>query len=311
MSVSSIEYSTIREYAYESILEMYENHTNIMLQILPEAMFDRTEDPYKEESGLKRIIGYITKLIDTIADIISFAVRKIKALFKIFSIRAKDVQMGNKDFLAKYGKDLELVSHKYVNLDGFNMDMELVNSAHELKYGSDDIFKDLKMIILDDKIAFEDDSDIDAYIYENRNQILYGEADNSSSINDKEFAQRLHDKYYGTRPVKAFMVDDALDIIKRYSDSIRSIEKISSRIQKNSDADIKELNKLKNSFKQRGLAGRFRGNKDELVRQLTHLITYKRKSTEDLIRTFELIMRYVDECNIQAKTICIRALKEN
>ena len=301
-------FSGLESFVY--MAEAHDNYISIMKELLPESLLMQEA---VDLDTVRRLFHYFCKFFDGLAKIIDFAISKIKALFKIFQARAKDVQMGNSDFIAKYGAKLERIAHVAVNLEGFRINTEITAYGNEIGMLAGANFSDLKMIVLDGKIAFNNTDDIDAAIAKNRFSILGSNEyiTNSRYLSDVAFQDELHHKYYGRKLNNTYIVHDALNVIKNYRFQYENAKRLNDLTVTNGNNDIREIEKLKSLFKARTISGRLGLDKDDLVQQLSMLAKYRTSTLNDSIYAFSVILKYIDDANLQAKSICIKALQEN
>jgi len=299
--------------AYQYMVELSQTHASIMKNLLSEATVSFFTNTDQGKSGISKLIGYIAAFIDGLVKLIEFAINKIKALFKHFSARAKDVQMGNAEFIAKYGARLQAIEYAVVNFEGYPMNGEISSYGGEIGMMSGSNYSDLKAIILDGNKAFKDSNDISVQVARNRYSILGGNefVTNATSISDNDFKNALVNKYYGQKGYYSYNVHDAVNMIKNYRIQYENIKHLNDLAQTNGNNDIRELQQLKNLFKSRTIQGRLGLVKDDLVEQLNMLSRYRTQTLQDSILAFGVILKFVDDMNLQAKAICIKALQEN
>ncbi len=292
--------------------ETYQVHATVMHELLPLSI-NLESNELTATDTLKTLTTYFYKFINGLCKIIEFAINKIKALFKIFSARAKDVQMGNADFIAKYGPRLERISYAKVNYEGFNMGTEITSMGNEIGLISGANYSDLKMIILDNRKVFNSPDDIDEFVSKNRFAILSSNQyiTNTKYLSDEAFKNELYYKYYGRKGHYMCDVHSALDVIKGFRIQYENAKRINDLAIINGNNDIKEIEKLKSIFKSRTISGRLGIAKDDLVEQLVMLSKYRTQTLNDSINAFGVILKYIDDANLQAKSICIKALQEN
>ena len=259
----------------------------------------------------------IFKVINALIGLYRMAKEKIIRLFKIFSVRVKDVYMDNDKFLNKYGAKLNRISYANVSFDkGYKMDMSNVTSGSEVGVLTSYNFTDLKMIILDNKKVFTDDKNINYWVSQNRAAILGGTTyiTNVHEIKDEDFKSELNNKYYGTRGPTTYSVSDAMNVIKNYRSMYNSVSNMKTIYETIANREIKELEKIKqiassNSSSKKLFRTRDTGN--TLVDQLSKLSQYRTATLNDSIIAYQVILQYIDDINLLAKSVCIQALREN
>ena len=265
---------------------------------------DRSND-----ASIKTILGYILKFIEGICRLIDLFIKKIVGIFKKFTIRAKDVYLDNSRFLEKYGNKLHRIESATVEFFGYGMNNDLTMPSMTTSMASQSIYQDAKLIILDGKKVFEDNDTVNEYISKNRFLLLGDEHFISATrfINDKDFQDAIKFKYYGAQKNLSYTVADALETMAQYSGNVANIKSLTEMTKKQGDADLRELKILKNMAKN-NLAYK---DPTAVVKQLAMLTKYRTQAMNDQIYTFEVLMKYVDDSNLQSKSICIKALMEN
>ena len=265
---------------------------------------DRSND-----ASIKTILGYILKFIEGICRLIDLFIKKIVGIFKKFTIRAKDVYLDNSRFLEKYGKKLHRIESATVEFFGYGMNNNLIMPSITTIMASQSIYQDAKLIVLDGKKVFEDNDTVDEYISKNRFLLLGDEHFISTTriINDKDFQDAIKFKYYGAQKNLSYTVADALQTMSQYSGNVANVKSWTEMIKNQGDADLRELKILKNMAKN-NLAYK---DPTAVVKQLAMLTKYRTQAMNDQIYTFEVLMKYVDDSNLQSKSICIKALMEN
>jgi len=293
--------------------------TKMFYNILTEALvkdydaikedFSTSELDRSNDASAKTILGYILKFIEGICKLIDFFIRKIVGIFKKFTIRAKDVYLDNSRFLEKYGKKLHRIESATVEFFGYGMNNDLTMPSMTTSIASQSIYQDAKLIILDGKKVFEDNDTVDEYISKNRFLLLGDEHFISATrfINDKDFQEAIKFKYYGGQKNLTYTVADALNVMHEYSGNVANIRSLTEMTKKQGDSDIRELKILKNMAKN-NLAYK---DPTAVVKQLSMLSKYRTQAMNDQVYTFEVLMKYIDDSNLQAKSICIKALMEN
>lgn len=293
--------------------------TKMFYNILTEALvkdydaikedFSTSELDRSNDASAKTILGYILKFIEGICKLIDFFIRKIVGIFKRFTIRAKDVYLDNSRFLEKYGKKLHRIESATVEFFGYGMNNDLTMPSMTTSMASQSIYQDAKLIILDGKKVFEDNDTVDEYISKNRFLLLGDEHYISATrfINDKDFQEAIKFKYYGAQKNLTYTVADALNVMHEYSGNVSNIRSLTEMTKKQGDSDIRELKILKNMAKN-NLAYK---DPTAVVKQLSMLSKYRTQAMNDQVYTFEVLMKYIDDSNLQAKSICIKALMEN
>lgn len=293
--------------------------TKMFYNILTEALvkdydaikedFSTSELDRSNDASVKTILGYILKFIEGICRVIDYFIRKIVGIFKKFIIREKDVYLDNSEFLKKYGNKLHRIESATVEFFGYGMNNDLTMPSMTTTMASQSIYQDAKLIILDGKKVFEDNDTVDEYISKNRFLLLGDEHYISSTrfINDTDFQEAIKFKYFGAQRNLTFLVADALNVMHGYSGNLASVKSLAEMIDKQGKADIRELKILKNMAKN-NLAYK---DPTAVVKQLSMLTKYRTQAMNDQTFAFQMLIKYIDDINLQAKSICIKALMEN
>lgn len=291
--------------------DIYQENNKLIRELISEPLLE------KSEFGVISVASIIVKIVNGLVGIYKKIKEKFKSLFKIFSARAKDVYLDNDKFLSKYGSKLNRISYAEVSFDkGYSMDINKVNKANEIGMLTSSTFSDLKMIIMSNKKVFDDTKDINYYVTKNRAAILGGGdyITNTNDIQDSIFKSELNNKYYGTRGRLLYTVSDAMNVIKNYKSMVSTASNMKNMSENMANKEIKELEQIKKLVSDKAATKKFARTREaanSMVNQLTKLSQYRTKTLSDSIIAYQVILQYIDDINLLAKSVCIKALREN
>lgn len=299
-----------------AILHMIEN--NRFMEAINKAI-DLDYEALKEESNIdalknsfnsKSFFSLIIKLIDALVGIIVKGVKIIIGITKKFLYRSSEVNKSNADFLNKYKDALNNIASVSVTMDSYKINDNLNNISIAIENLSDGFFAEAKGLIMDGKSVFADRHDMVLKLADNRYDILsnfgYG-ADVDALASDRKWRSEIEFACFGKKFKQTCSVYDALNVINGYDKNRKFVENLSARVKKKCDNDIADLNRLKSLIKGKSLYS----NDKELIEQFKLLNTYRTQTMNDLVYTYEVLLKYIDTINTQAKSFCIKALQEN
>ena len=267
--------------------------------------------------GKDRMLSIIESTIEMIKKIIAFMLDTIKKIWKWFTVNSRDIYRSNTAFLAKYESKLADMLNKDVIINGYAMNKDISsiinNLTAESRMGSNNI--NIANIILGSDFKLNSKSDVDYYVNQNRDDILDLSVIGSRSSNKNLYKSSLDFKtaiiqtLYGPQHLVAHSVNTALNIIKDYNVRIIMLNDTKNFIEEYGKRDIENLDNLKLKIMQgKVISSQY---KPEIANQFNYLVEYKQRTLADFILTFEILAKYINDMNIQAKTICIRALQDD
>lgn len=266
---------------------------------------------YMRESEVTDLGGFVIKLIDGLIKLIKMLIEKIISLFKKFSARSKDVDLNNNKFIEMYGRRINRIDPRVkISIEGYEMDAQRhVITGNAIAMSGTNAYLHAKDKILGQHLFsvvryFKNKEDLNSKLSEFRHALLE-EPSKSSSVSDKEFADSLIYKFYGKKQKQDFLLDQATDTIRAHGLYVNSVKTATDLVRRQGDADIRELERQKSDVKRNTISDK------AAIEQLQMLMNFRNKIMQDQLLALQTLMKYVDDINRQAKTICIKAMQEN
>ena len=267
--------------------------------------------------GKDRVLDLISQTIELVKKIIAFVLESINKIWKWFTINSRDIYKSNTTFLYKYEEKLSKLLNVDITLNGYAMNKDIStiinNLTAESRLSSNNI--NIANIILSDDFKLKSKEDVDFYVNQNRDDILDFSVIGSRTKHKNAFKSNLDFKtamienLYGPQHLVTHSVNTALNIVKDYTVRIILLNDTKKFIEEYGKRDIENLDK----FKYKIMNGKIISSqyKPEIINQFNYLVEYKQRTLADFVLAFEILAKYINDINIQAKTICIRALQDN
>lgn len=267
--------------------------------------------------GKDRIISMVSEAIEIVKKIIAFVLDSVRKLWKWFTINGRDIYKSNKAFLSKYESKLSEVLNKDILINGYAMDKDIStiinNLTAESRLGSNNI--NIISIVIGEDFKLKTKEDVDFYVNQNRDDILDFSVIGSRTKNKNlynstiDFKNAMINSLYGPQHLVSHSVNSALNVIKDYEVRIVMLKDTKNFIEEYGKRDIENLDRLKFKI----MNGRYISShyKPEITNQFNYFVEYKQRTLADFILAFEVLTKYVNDMNIQAKSICIRALQDD
>ena len=243
---------------------------------------------------------YIVQGINILIDLIGKAIRMIKKLFNNFLVNSSDINKTNEEFMKLYGFDLNKISNEQITLDTaipFSVDYS-IEDIRSAAYTS----RDLENVLLNRTQEFSSQQSIEKSICTHRAQLLSKPYD-SKYINNDLFNEELKNRYFGEQKERTFTISEAIFKIQSFKKELDELNKVKINIEASGNRDIAELTKqINNKNAQLNIT-------DDYAGKIKLLIQYKTTLLSDMIQTFKLLIDRTNASNLQAKKLCIEALK--
>ena len=265
--------------------------------------------------GIQNVLKFLYWVISSLANLIRWIIEKLGDLWKGIMNVFNRTTAENEAFLqqenvtrigwAAHSQFSLLEAPAIVTFTGYDMHYNVDKLIEILITDTTPVSAYFSPVTDENKKLFDDHDDMLRAIALNRARFIIHSKRPMIDLSYMQFKTILQYEIFGDKIERSCPVTEAYEIVASYDQRKAKIKKAIDIVTNNCRRDLKLLDIKKAELTKNAnlISGKFT---QESFQQFNWLIEYRKTTMNDYLLVFEILMKYVQTINLQAKNICAR-----